>query len=234
MNQEKIHTTEEAPGLSPSAGRRIFLVRHGVTEWNKSFRYQGSTDIPLSSEGREQARLTGKRFSKIKVDAIISSPLVRSMETAEIIGSACGVPGVQTLETLREVNFGDWEGLTVRGIVDRFGKETFEAWRDSQIDVTPSNGETPEAVFARAKQASDHICGMREENLIVVAHGAIFRALLLHLTGFPRSNIFWRLRMDNCSISLLNVDKHGIRSLSFFNDVTHLKIPENFIDILPL
>jgi alpha-ribazole phosphatase/probable phosphoglycerate mutase len=234
MNHKITTAPDDAPGLAPAEGRSIYLVRHGVTEWNKSFRYQGITDVPLSDEGREQARLAGKRLAKIRAGAVISSPLKRSLETAEIIAAATDAPEVEIWDELCEVNFGAWEGLTVREIVGQFGFELFDRWRSSQISVAATNGEDPASVLARAKNAAERIASLKYENTIVVAHGAIFRALMLCLLEIPLSNVFWRMRMDNCSITKVSADKRGKLSASFFNDVTHLNIPEESIGILPL
>ncbi|MBQ9881136.1 MAG: histidine phosphatase family protein, partial [Synergistes sp.] len=85
------NTTENrnaAPGLSASAGgRMIYFLRHGRTEWNNQLRYQGAVDIPLNEDGRMQAHKAALRFSSADIDAVISSPLSRAMETAERIAS---------------------------------------------------------------------------------------------------------------------------------------------------
>ena len=128
----------EAPGLSaPIAGKKIFFVRHGKTEWNNLFRYQGVTDIPLCEEGREQARKTGLRFAGAEIDAVISSPLSRAYETAENIAAHHVGIKVERLNLLEEVNFGEWEGLTVKEIKERFGEELLYKWRSNQLYRMP-------------------------------------------------------------------------------------------------
>ena len=89
---------------------RIFLIRHGETDWNKAFRYQGSSDVPLNDEGLRQAALLGTRLSRIRPSRILASPLMRAFRTAETIRERND--GAEELETetrddLREISFGE-------------------------------------------------------------------------------------------------------------------------------
>jgi alpha-ribazole phosphatase/probable phosphoglycerate mutase len=118
---------QETPGLSLVIKRKITLVRHGITEWNKKFRYQGITDVPLAAEGEEQAKRAAMRLSCESVDRVISSPLGRSMKTDSIIAEIIGKNSVETWDELREVDFGEWEALTVPQIKERFGEDLFES-----------------------------------------------------------------------------------------------------------
>lgn len=225
---------DDTPGLAPPAARRIYLVRHGVTEWNKLFRYQGATDIPLSSEGEEQAERAGLRLSQFAVDRIISSPLQRSLMTAGKIASLVGVANVETWDELREVDFGDWEGLTVPEIIARYGQDVFNAWRTAQSDVKAANGEEPRSVYERSGGAAARLRAFDDEVVVVVSHGAIFRSLLLHFIEAPRSSVFWKMRMDNCSISAIEIDRRRRSSVRFFNDTVHLYIEREKVHLIPL
>jgi len=172
---------QETPGLSLVIKRKITLVRHGITEWNKKFRYQGITDVPLAAEGEEQAKRAAMRLSCESVDRVISSPLGRSMKTASIIAEIIGKNSVETWDELREVDFGEWEGLTVPQIKERFGEDLFERWKSSQVDVTATNGEDADIVYRRAEACAARILALKDEHVVVVGHGALFRTLLLPL-----------------------------------------------------
>ncbi len=214
----------EAPGLSaPITGKKIFFVRHGKTEWNNQFRYQGVTDIPLCEEGREQARRTGLRFAKAKIEAIISSPLSRAYETAEKIACHHAGINVEKLDLLEEVNFGEWEGLTVNEIKNRFGEELFYKWRRNQLHVDAPGGEKMERLYARSSMVAKMLLARPEDNIVVVGHGAMLRALFLPMLELPRSNIFWKTRIDNCSISAFSVEAGNRYILSYLNDTLHLR-----------
>lgn len=225
---------DDAPGLALTYARRIYLIRHGVTEWNKLFRYQGSTDIPLSPEGEEQAERAGLRLSQFAVDRIISSPLQRSLMTAGKIAGIVGVGHVETWDELCEVDFGDWEGLTVPEIIACYGQDVFNAWRTAQSDVKAANGEDPHSVYERAGKAAMRLRALDDEVIVVVSHGAIFRSLMLHFIEAPRSSVFWRMRMDNCSISAVEIDRKGRSSIRFFNDTSHLYAERENVHLIPL
>lgn len=226
---------DEAPGLSaPEGGRKIYFVRHGKTEWNNQFRYQGATNVPLCDEGLEQARRAGLRLSKLKVGAIVCSPLGRAHTTAECIAAYHAGVRVEKNPLLSEVNFGEWEGLTVSEIKAHSGEELFYKWRRNELHVTVPGGEAADAVYDRASRAADELLSREEDCIVVVGHGAMFRAIFLPLLCIPRSNIFWKMRIDNCSISAVNVDKNGKATLSFLNDTLHMYVPEDEIADLPL
>ena len=225
---------QETPGLSLVIKRKITLVRHGITEWNKKFRYQGITDVPLAAEGEEQAKRAAMRLSCESVDRVISSPLGRSMKTASIIAEIIGKNSVETWDELREVDFGEWEGLTVPQIKERFGEDLFERWKSSQVDVTATNGEDADIVYRRAEACAARILALKDEHVVVVGHGALFRTLLLPLIKIQRVNVFWRMKMDNCSLSGIGIDKKNRAFIVFFNDTLHLRINMDCIKDIPL
>lgn len=236
INNKANETSEmdEAPGLSaPINGKKIYLVRHGKTEWNKTLRYQGITNIPLSEEGLEQARKVGLRFANAKVDVVISSPLRRACETAECIARHHSLK-IETLDLLKEVNFGEWEGLTVKEIIARCGSEFFYKWRCNQLHVGVKGGEDMDELSERSRKAAEILLKRPEMNIVVVGHGAMLRSLLLPLLGLPRSNIFWKTRIENCSISAVTLEGKSQFVLAFMNDTLHLRVAESDIKMLPL
>ena len=224
----------ETPGLSLVIKRKITLVRHGITEWNKMFRYQGITDVPLAPEGEEQAKKAALRLSCESVDRVISSPLERSIKTASIIAETIGIGSVEAWDELREVDFGAWEGLTVPQIKEKFGEDIFERWKSSQVDVTATNGENSDLVYKRAEACAARILALKDEHVVVVGHGALFRALLLPLIKIPRGNVFWKMKMDNCSLSGIGVDRKNKAFIVFFNDTIHLRTKIDCIKDIPL
>lgn len=237
VSRKKINgeaTPEDSPGLTLHSVRRIYLVRHGVTEWNAQFRYQGSTDIPLSEEGLEQAERVGMRLSRLTVKRIVTSPQLRAVETARRIAAHVGVVDIEKWDELREVHFGGWEGLTVPEIVAAFGEELFDAWRKAQTEVTVPGGEDARSVSDRSKSAAQRLSALEDEVTVVVAHGAIFRSLIPHLLDMPVSSVFWKMRIDNGSISAVEFDGRGRCSVSFLNDTIHLHTRREKTHSIPL
>ena len=120
----------------------IYLVRHGETDWNRARRIQGRTDIHLNDEGRVQAHATGRLLTTRSWSAIVSSPLSRASETAQIIADELRMPEPQLVEALTERNYGAAEGFTNTELAERYPANAPVAGRESR-----------EAVVARAVPA---------------------------------------------------------------------------------
>ncbi|HPS48504.1 MAG TPA: histidine phosphatase family protein, partial [Flexilinea sp.] len=127
---------------------RFCLIRHGQTDWNLEGRYQGQSDIPLNSTGIKQARLIARVLRDEQFDAVYSSDLLRALRTAEIITEYHDSLKINTDPRLREVNQGEWEGLTRDAIRDRYPK-IWEALIENPVSVRPPGGETVVEVQSR-------------------------------------------------------------------------------------
>ena len=206
---------------------RIFFVRHGETQWNSTFRYQGLSDVELNEAGLEQARRAGVRLSGISPARAYSSPLRRALRTAEIImENNAGGAAVEVCADLREISFGDWEGLTASEIMERDGERLAE-WRKAPFSVSPPGGEPFSEVAARAARAARLIqdAGTPGDASFVVAHGAVLRALIASFLGLADVNALWKMRLDNCSISV--IDMWGARpSVLLTNDTHHIRLDD--------
>ncbi|MGB9632425.1 MAG: histidine phosphatase family protein, partial [Chloroflexaceae bacterium] len=108
---------------------RLILVRHGETPWNVTLQYQGHANVPLNERGREQARRAATRLRGLEVRALYASDIARAWETAEIIGAAIGQTPVP-MPALREIDVGQWEGLTPEELYRRFPDHMAEYRRD--------------------------------------------------------------------------------------------------------
>ena len=117
---------------------KVFLVRHGETEWNRLGKYQGCMDIDLAAEGIVQAQYISKRFNG-DFDYIYTSPLRRAVDTAEIIAAVKGIKPIIE-DDIREINFGEWEGLTIKEISNNFPKE-FLKWRSDKLEAPMCGGD---------------------------------------------------------------------------------------------
>ncbi|MCQ4725060.1 histidine phosphatase family protein [Anaerotignum faecicola] len=198
---------------------KLYLIRHGETEWNKAKRFQGWTDIELSQEGRRQASLLGERFKKIDIDEIYSSPLKRAVETARPIADIKGLE-IKTNENFKEINFGEWEGMTAKEISTKYGKSFDEFIK------YPENGTFPGDIsFAHVTERikiglRDVLDGKDDKNIAIVSHGGIVRLIIKYLMAFEGEwyNKTW---IDNTSVSIVEVRKHG-NLLRVLNDYSHL------------
>lgn len=159
---------------------RIYLVRHGATEWNLTGRAQGQADIELNATGREQARRLVAELSDAQVTAIYSSDLKRALDTAAPIAAALGLE-VEVDPAFREIDQGDWEGRTPDEIEVRWP----DLWGPARHYSQRPGGESPDEVRGRALEGLVRIARRHPgENVIVVSHGGTIRWLSAAALGY--------------------------------------------------
>lgn len=207
--------------------QRIYLVRHGVTDWNRGLRMQGHTDVPLNADGREQAKRIGARLAAeaIPPQVIWSSDLSRAVDTAQAIAEPLGLI-VQTTPLLRETGLGDWEGLTKEDIEARGDGELLELYRRDPHKHRPPGGETMEAAWERMTRITAEIRSQNPNGRIaIVGHGGSLRALICDaLDADVRS--MRRIYLDNASLSLieyLGSPPNRLPRVLLVNDSSHLR-----------
>jgi alpha-ribazole phosphatase len=199
---------------------KLFLVRHGQTLWNQNARYQGHTNTPLNDTGITQARLLAMRLATEPLQAVYSSDLKRAVDTARIIAEPHGLV-MQTMPQLREINFGEWEGLTYQETKTYFG-DISDRWHASPGSVRIPGGETFQELRERAYDAViDLVNGQDQSSIAVVTHGATIRAIICALLSIDL-NIVFRIRQDNAALNV--IDYYGeLGILSLLNDTYHLE-----------
>lgn len=186
---------------------KLYIIRHGITEWNKKRRMQGRTDIPLAEEGIELAVKTGKGMASVPLDLVISSPLNRAMETARYITEGRNIP-MMTDPRIQEISFGKWEGEYVleseilpKGYLDQF-------YNDPMHIPQAPGGETFAQVRERTGKFLEDLYNHPEYadlNILISTHGAAGRCLLSHFYDDGAYNI-WRTGVPaNCSVSIVEV-----------------------------
>jgi broad specificity phosphatase PhoE len=170
-----------------AAGRRtalaLIFIRHGETDWNRDLRYQGQRDIALNAIGRRQAERNGRAVAALLPLApwrLIASPLGRAVETMQLAMDAAGRPAVafETDPLLKEISYGDWEGLTPAEVAERYPEESRRRDAD-KWGYAPKNGESYAMLAARVERWFATLSGPT----LVVAHGGVLRVLLHQLAG---------------------------------------------------
>ncbi len=171
------------PHVNLEVKSKWFLVRHGETDWNKEKRSQGSSDISLNATGKEQAEIIARQLKSEKVDLIVSSPLLRAKETAEIIGEATGAEIIFD-DRLREKNHGVTEGMLIEEANKKYGNSyTYEA--------TISGSEGYADVELRAWEAFlHHKKDHHHKNVVIVSHGGTIRTLKKRLRNLSIEEMF--------------------------------------------
>lgn len=199
-----------------------YFVRHGETKWNAEQRVQGHTDVPLHDAGRAQIAKTAARLASVRFDAVYASDLSRARETANIIveANAAGPQEVRIDPLLREVSFGEFEGMTWDEIANVESERLSRGQRD--LDYSPRGGESYRALLDRLGEFAEGLHSRHShEDVLVVGHGGALRALIVRLLDLPYE-AYWALTgLGSGSISRIR-KRFGYPALVGWNDVGHL------------
>lgn len=200
---------------------KVILVRHGQTQWNLDMKYQGHCDIELTQKGIEQAMLAAQRLASEDVSAVYASDLSRALKTAQCIGEKHDLP-VTAIPELREINFGEWEGLTFESINSKTKDSRSKLFTHPDEIVIPG-GETFREVKERAMNAITKLVAQHpDQTIVVVSHGATIRTILCAVLNI-HLNYLWKVKQDNTAINMLEYHDENIM-VSLINDVHHLSV----------
>ncbi|HEV7427812.1 MAG TPA: histidine phosphatase family protein [Thermoanaerobaculia bacterium] len=199
---------------------RVYLVRHGATELSSEDRFAGAIDVKLSDEGREQARLLGKRLSADPLDVAFASPMTRTMDTAGLIAAPHRL-GITPVDGLREIAHGRWERKTRAEVEQEFPDE-YARYEHDPYSFAPTDGESGLSVTARALPALLKIVEEHpDQRILVVSHKATIRLLLSSLIGFDPRKYRDRLDQSPCALNILDFKDVTSPRLTLFNDTSH-------------
>ena len=199
---------------------RLLLVRHGDTGLDSANRYWGYSDVRLSAAGIRQAEGLRRRLAAERIDTVYSSDRSRALATAEIIASSHQVD-VTTCPELREINFGNLEGLTFEEISQLYPEVT-RVWVEQSLELKYPGGESLSEFTSRGGKFLDRLeKHALEETILIVAHSGPLRLLVCQLSGIGLHH--WRqLRLDFASLSVVETYSQ-VAILSLLNDVSHLR-----------
>ena len=199
---------------------RLLLVRHGITESNSARKFVGYSDVELSTAGYRQVEQLRERLVDDKIDAVYSSDLRRALVTAEVISSGHKVD-IVTCPELREVNYGNVEGLTFEEI-SRLYPEVAESLTNFSLRLKFPGGEDFEGFIERASKFLDKLKRHTpSQTMLIVSHGGPLRVLVCCLLGIDLGH--WRqIRLDNASLSIMETSSQGT-IVSLLNDTSHLR-----------
>lgn len=182
---------------------KIYFLRHGETDWNKERRLQGQADIPLNEYGIALARETAIALKETPFDKIFSSPLQRAYDTAVILSSGRNLE-IITDQRLKELNFGEGEGISLSYINSHPQSPLYNFIHNPASYVPPAGGETIDQLFDRCKEFLNEVIFPLEhtyEHILVVCHGAIIRGMIYHMNQRDASH-FWDVTHKNCSLTI--------------------------------
>jgi phosphoserine phosphatase len=199
----------------------FILIRHGQTEWNRIERFRGRADIGLNETGLAQAEATGQRVAaEWQPAAIYSSPLSRSVKTAEAVAKHFGLE-VQQHPGLADINYGEWQGLSPEEAQQKWPDE-IEAWYNQPHKARIPGGETLDDLRTRAMKTVNELADRHpNETIVLVGHTVINRIILLGVLGLGNER-FWRIKQDTCAINVFVADE-GDFTVASLNDTCHLR-----------
>lgn len=195
------------------------LLRHGQTPMSVQKRYAGRSDVPLTDAGVAQAAAAAKRLASAGIDAIVASPLQRTVQTAEQVAGVTGLP-VVTEDGFRETDFGDWEGLTFAEVRERWPSEMTAWLADPQ--VAPPGGESFAEVSERVSAALDRVlAGRAGQRILIVSHVTPIKTLVAAALLAPSAALY-RMHLDVAALCEIDWYADGPAVLRSFNDTAHL------------
>lgn len=197
---------------------KLILVRHGQTDWNKNRMTQGQSDTELNKTGVFQAKKVAVALKKESISFCYYSPLKRAKTTADIIADYLNIES-KANESLIELNFGLWEGMTLDQISVSFQQE-FNNWSYFPHKVVIPQGENMEDALRRSKEFIDASVVNNHGNILVVSHGLLIKTLILAALNLELKDL-QKFRVDNASINIIEF-KGERRYLSKLNDTSHL------------
>ncbi|MEX0646832.1 MAG: histidine phosphatase family protein [Balneolaceae bacterium] len=199
---------------------RLFIVRHGETDFNKKGLLQGrGIDAPLNNRGRNQARSLAEYLVNYKTDGLAASSLQRTWQTAEPFRQQTDLDLIKNAD-LDEMDFGSFEGAAQKDIEDDLN-EIQNAWQQGDVARRIPGGESPEEVFKRANENVMSLVESFKGNTVVfILHGRLIRILLSQWLGYGLQNMH-KIQHQNCAVNHLTVRDNTFKSI-YLNKISHL------------
>ena len=195
------------------------LLRHGQTPMSVQKRYAGRADAPLTDAGVRQAAAAAKRLAAAGIAVIVTSPLLRAVQTAQEVAAVTGA-AVVTDDGFREADFGAWEGMTFAEVRERWPAE-LATWL-ADPEVAPPGGESFTGVSARVTAALHRVLAARAgQTVLIVSHVTPIKMLVATALLAPPAALY-RMHLDVAALSEIDWYADGPAVLRSFNDTGHL------------
>lgn len=185
----------------------LYLIRHGETELNTKGVYYGWTDCGLSENGIMQAEDLADILQNVSFDAVISSSLIRAVVTAAVVSGFTPDEIIKD-DRLRELNFGDWEGMHHNEVREKH-KEAWENWSKDWKNAAPPKGESFSEIYSRVKSCIEEILKeYKGKRVLVVSHQGAMRIIPMVLLGLPEE-AYWSFTAEQGRYSHYELDDTG-------------------------
>lgn len=199
---------------------RIYLVRHGTTDWNKEEIFRGRAECRLNETGKAEGKALAAHFEDVPIAGIYSSPLSRAMETARPTAESKGRE-VFPDPAFTDLDFGTWQGLPLKEAQEKY-PDLYRLWREQPGAVSFPRGENLAQVRNRTWEG---LIRLAEENpqgtILIVTHRVVTKVLICAALGLDDSH-FWQVKQDSTAINCFEYSR-GIFRIALINDTCHLK-----------
>lgn len=183
---------------------KIYLVRHGQTDWNYQKKIQGQQDVDINEQGIRQAEKLAEILKNVPFEYAVCSPLTRAHHTAEILLKYHSVP-LSYDERLKEIYLGKWEGKTHKEVMTQEKNPVWQYFHCPENYHPDGDMESLEKLYRRGEAFVREVLFPLEdhyETILVVAHGGLIRTILNPIVGYSVHD-FWKLTLENCSTEIL-------------------------------
>jgi len=199
---------------------RVFIIRHGETDWNLEHKVQGETDIPLNQNGLDQAQRIASRLKLEHFDAIFSSPLVRALQTGKAIAKYHPDTSFSIEPELREVSFGKWEGKTWQEVMEELGGLRQLSPHEEYIDRTHGGSSLEQRVEKLLPVVKRWMRSYKNKTILLSTHGYIKKGILIAFKVATYDSEFQSQRFENTALTIIRpFDDEKIELLA---DTSHL------------
>ncbi|SHH45160.1 phosphoglycerate mutase [Caloranaerobacter azorensis DSM 13643] len=201
---------------------KIYITRHGETEWNKLGKMQGWKDSNLTIKGIEDAKKLGKSLAHIEFDKIYCSPLRRAIDTANYIKGDKNTEIIIT-ESLKEMGFGSWEGMEYSKISESYPTQHFNFWNKPHL-YKPIDGESFDVLFDRVQKVLNDIinCNNYGDNILIVTHAVVIKAIYAIIKNYSLENFWNPPFIHGTCLTILEIKDNEIQ-IVLEADISHLE-----------
>ena len=202
---------------------KIYITRHGETEWNKELKMQGWKDADLTEKGIDNAKKLGESLKDIDFDYIYCSPLGRAINTAKYIRGNKNTEIIK-IDSLKEMGFGIWEGMEHEKVKELYPSQQFNFWNKPHL-YEPVDGESFKELIERVKKVLYDITNNTAgENILIVTHTAVIKAIYSIIKNYSLEDFWNKPFMHDTCLTVIEVQDKKIKII-LEADVSHLNIP---------
>ncbi|NLP13977.1 MAG: histidine phosphatase family protein [Clostridium sp.] len=200
---------------------RIYITRHGETQWNKKGLMQGWKNSDLTEKGIENAKRLGESLKDINFDVIYTSPLGRANETAKCINGNKDTK-IVLVESLKEMGFGIWEGMENSKLKELYSEQYNNFWERPHLYKPHENGESFEELLLRVKTAWNEILKAGGNNILIVTHAVVLKTLYMILKNLDLKDLWNPPFMKDTSLTIVEVIGNKVKII-LEADTSHLE-----------